>query len=481
MGKGSFRALVAMGILVPVITVLAVLIHPRSRAAIAAFFAPLPVATRDAGAGSLPPLVTALGPESAELRTLREDATAQDKAAASAPLRPRPAIFLLNAQGEIPASAERYVRPAGLRRPDIMLRDDASVDRAVQHLIADSTARDRFVEVLRRTGRVAPEISRIMRAWKLSDAMVAVPFVETGFQPTTASPDGSAMGAWQLTPDVAHVYGLSILPAYDERRGVTQGTEAAARYLADLHERFASWELALAAYALGYKRTSDEVTKQNTTDFYQLAPGLPHGVGVYVAEVLGTAVVLTNLDRFGLDSVKRADVMTTSDLEVSGGMALSMVARAASISLPALKELNPEYGADTVPSTSFPLMAHVPSGSLARARELLPQLKDGKDVDAFLDGGSYIHEEDAGITRNASGVRVQGTDSRMFYRVKEGDTLASLAKEYSTTVETLASDNALDATSSLNAGNILSIRLPAIDAGTSTGFARPPRPKKTRK
>lgn len=186
MGKGSFRALVAVGILVPVAIVLAILIHPRGRALVSSFFAPLPEPSRDAGTISLPALAIARGAESAELRTLREDASAQTNATPAA-VRARRALFGLGADGEIPAGAERFARPSGLLRPEIMVRDDASIDRAVQHLTADTGARERFVDALRRSGRFAPDITRILRAWKLPEVLLAVSFVESAFQPTAAS------------------------------------------------------------------------------------------------------------------------------------------------------------------------------------------------------------------------------------------------------------------------------------------------------
>lgn len=472
MGKGSFRALVAVGVLVPIVIVLAILIHPRGRAVVMGFFDPLPQASRDGGTVALPPLVAARGAESAELRTLREDASAQTDAGLGT-VRARSALFELGPGGDIVVSGERYVRPAGLRRPEIMLRDDASIDRAVQHLTSDVRARERFVEALKRSGRFAPDITRIMGAWKLSDVLLAVSFVESGFQPTAASASDNAMGLWQLTPDVAHVYGLSMLLSYDERRGIASGTEAAARYLADLRERFGSWELALVAYAIGYKRAGDAVTKFGSTDFWELAPALPHAATVYVAEVMGTAVLLTNLARFGLDTVKRADATSVSELEVPAGTSLPLVARAASVALPTLRELNPEYGADLVPTTSFPMMVHVPSDTLARARELLPLLQDGKDVGSASDGGV----PEARVT-SAPPVISRGKDKRMFYRVKEGDTLPSLARENGVSVETIASDNALDATSSLRPGMILAIRLaeapPASTAATPAHKNQPP-------
>ena len=463
MGKGTFRALVVIAVMVPLVVMVALFLHPTSRAHIAAFFDPLPEVKRDGGAAALPSLASQLGGESNELRTLREDATSR-KGAPAPPLRKRTALFALDPDGEIPklgGSAR-----SGVRRPDIMLRDDASVDRAAAYLTTDNGARERLVEAWKRSGRFAIDLGRILHAWKASDALLAVALVESGFAPTLVSDD--AVGAWQLGPDVAHGYGLSMLAEYDERRAITNSTEAAARYLSDLRERFGSWELALAAYALGYSPTLEIVTKGKTSDFWAIAGAFPRGVKVYVAEVMGTATVIGNLEAFGLDTVKRMESASLSDLEVPPGTTFALAARAAGIGPSVLHELNPEYKTETVPRTSFAMMLHIPSGALARARELLPRLQSGDEIP---------EEADAGPTPAASGAPVvsRGTEKRIFYRVREGDTLASLARENHTTVETIASDNALDATSSLHPSAILAIRVgDAGDAGAPPPAPTPP-------
>jgi len=193
MGKGSFRALVAIGVLVPALVALAFVIHPRGRAHLAAFFAPLPEPSRDAGAASLPPLVAARGAESAELRTLREDASAQPDARAG--VRSRTALFALGADGEIPAGGDRFVRPAGLRRPEIMVRDDASIDRAVNHLTADAGARAVMTgnAVILRGGSEAARSTAAIHA-ALAAGLAAAGLPAAAIQ-RVADPDRALVGA----------------------------------------------------------------------------------------------------------------------------------------------------------------------------------------------------------------------------------------------------------------------------------------------
>src|SRR5689334_22384304 len=98
MGKGSFRALVVLGILVPVTILAGLLVHPRSRGALTSFFAPLPASSgrpiRDAGSMTLPSL-SVLGAESVELRTLREDSAAEATPEETFARLPRTALFAL--------------------------------------------------------------------------------------------------------------------------------------------------------------------------------------------------------------------------------------------------------------------------------------------------------------------------------------------------------------------------------------------------
>jgi hypothetical protein len=218
------------------------------------------------------------------------------------------------------------------------------------------------------------------------------------------------------------------------------------------------------------------MARHEARDYWDLAAALPQPMTTYVSQVLGTAVVLGNLDRFGLDTVERAEPVTLSDLSVPAGTSLLLVARAAGMPPGDLRELNPEYASDLVPTASFPLVVHVPSGRLARARDFLPALQSG--AMPFDDAG-LVGEADAGGP--ARPVISRGVDKRMFYRVSEGDTLPALSAQHGVPVETIASDNALDPTSSLRPGMILAIRVVEIDAGAtpSPKSSKPSKPKPT--
>jgi len=153
------------------------------------------------------------------------------------------------------------------------------------------------------------------------------------------------MGLWQFMPGTAHVYGLAVDEDFDERRSIEKATDAGTRYLSDLYERFGSWELAMAAYDMGYGRLTQRVQELSTNDYWTLSlvrGAIPDEALAYVPKVIAVALLLRNLDRFGFDEVQQDQPMTSSELEVPGGTPLRLVARAAGTSVERLRVLNPE-------------------------------------------------------------------------------------------------------------------------------------------
>src|SRR6185436_13264228 len=105
---------------------------------------------------------------------------------------------------------------------------------------------------------------------------------------------------------------------YDERRSVERASQAAVRHLSDMRDRFGSWDLALAAYNMGYKALVDRIKDVSTNDFWTLSElegVLPRETQLYVPKVLAAAVILRNLDRFGFDDVRTDAPVATADLE----------------------------------------------------------------------------------------------------------------------------------------------------------------------
>jgi hypothetical protein len=468
MRRGTFATLIAVGAAVPLLVIGIAASRADVRAAVKAFISPLPP-PRPAGGGaptstvnSLPPQVAITGAESSELRAL-----AGGDAGAPTPRGARTVL----APETLPPAPVGYELPHGLRRTELAARSDASIDRVMTYLATDGKGHGALLAAAKRSGQHRDEIERVLAAWKVPAELTSVIYVESGFNTNQSAMDGG-VGMWSLPSEVAKAYGLAVLQSYDERRAVALSTEAMGHYLADLHERFGAWELAILAVGMGYATTLEELQKHSSTDYWDIASELPAEATAYVAQVLAVATILDNRDRFGLDLAKPDDPVVTSDLEVPAGATFATVARAAGTSVETLRALNPEYLGNTVPDTGFAMAMHLPSAGLARARELLmplmystsndgvgqrdPRFDYGRGgiKDAGAEGGK---ERDARAPDTTVPVPHAG-DKRMFYRVQDGDTLDSLARRYGISREAIARDNALDPSAGLRPGQLILLR-----------------------
>jgi len=107
--------------------------------------------------------------------------------------------------------------------------------------------------------------------------------VESAFDPSARSPAGAA-GLFQLMPDTAKRFGLSLRPR-DERFQPGPSATASAQYLKQLHDRFGDWRLALAAYNAGAGTVQKLLDHHPTRSYDDIAGQLPAETQLYVPRV----------------------------------------------------------------------------------------------------------------------------------------------------------------------------------------------------
>jgi membrane-bound lytic murein transglycosylase D len=455
------------------------------------------------------------GPESSALRVLRSpefemfgERTGDPHAAAPRPETSRPASVcgtgverrLCNADdvdpGAAPAPEGNWM--VGLRAPDLPVHASVRVERFFRYLTESTNGRKLFRTWLKRSGRYHDAVARALHERGLPQDLEALVFVESGYSPTAVSSEG-AMGLWQFMPGTAHVYGLAVDEDFDERRSIEKATDAATRYLSDLYERFGSWELAMAAYDMGYGRLTQRVQELSTNDYWTLSlvrGAIPDEALAYVPKIIAVALLLRNLDRFGFDEVDQDPPVMSSELDVPGGTPLRIVARAAGTSVDRLHALNPELLTPFVPDRGSSIPLHVPSRGVARATTMLPRLlahfhpgDDGVDdrfdwgTEELLPGPSRRAPRtsslwDDPVTRPASrppletqpaeatqretddGAPAEAETAVIFYRVDEGETLPAIAGRFGIKTSRVVTDNRLDPVAKLQKGMLLKLHVP---------------------
>ena len=143
---------------------------------------------------------------------------------------------------------------------------DPRLVRYLEFFKDDPRGRQLFAFWLRRSGRYRDAIRRSLRKKSLPEDLLWLSMIESGFDPAARSPAG-AVGLWQFMADTGRLYGLGVDRWADERLNVPLATDAAADFLSDLYRRFGSWDLAIAAYNMGYGGVVSVVRRYNTNDF----------------------------------------------------------------------------------------------------------------------------------------------------------------------------------------------------------------------
>lgn len=274
-----------------------------------------------------------------------------------------------------------------LDMPDLPVRWDARVVRYLEFFKDDPRGRATFTVWHRRSGKFITQIRKVLRKKSLPEDLAALAMIESGFEPTARSPVG-ALGMWQFMPETGKIYGLIQDRWADQRMSVAVATEAAADHLADLNRRFGSWDLAMAAYNMGYGGVLQAVRRYNTNDYWALSKlegSLPWETTLYVPKILAAAVVAKNLAAFGFQDVAVEPSLDGEEVLVAPSTTLASIAQACGTTTKEVEVLNPELRASRTPPSQEDWPVKVPQGKASGCSSNLARTrKDQPAVDRYV-------------------------------------------------------------------------------------------------
>lgn len=274
--------------------------------------------------------------------------------------------------------------------------------------------RQSFIEAYRRSGRYRPMMLAKLKEAGLPSQLSWLPLVESAFKVRALS-RASALGLWQFISSTGLRYGLKRDTWIDERLDPEKSTDAAIRYLADLHALFGDWPKALAAYNCGEARVMRlSRTTTDYMDFWDLYAQLPGETRRYVPRLFAALQILENPEKYGMSlgdtESSRADI---GRVRVERSVALDRLDTALGLPSGTLAELNPELRYQATPRDSYEL--RIPSG----------------------------HEE-AVATRISSLPEWHNPRPEVVtHRVRSGETLGSIARKYGSTVADIRKANGM--------------------------------------
>lgn len=245
------------------------------------------------------------------------------------------------------------------------------INQSVERWIEFFTTRDRerFQRFLNRGHSYREVVEDILEENGLPSELYYLAMIESGYAPLATS-HAKAKGVWQFMRATGKQYGLHSDAWVDERKDPIRATEAAAKYLKDLHRMFGSWYLAMSAYNAGERRIQRAIEKAGTRDFWALAARrvLPRETTDYVPKFLAAVIVGRDPKRFGLEEPAAERYPDVEALEVPSPMKLSDIARVTKVSESTLKWVNPHLWAGMTPPHRKVYEVWVPESSSTATR-----------------------------------------------------------------------------------------------------------------
>lgn len=351
---------------------------------------------------------------------------------------------------------------------------------------------------LLRSAKYKPLIDKMLDENQLPRGLAYLPVIESAYMPTLTSRAG-AHGIWQFMPDTAREYGLRVDWWVDERADPERSTRAAVTYLRDLYRQFNDWPLALAAYNCGPGRIKRALNETSATTFWELLENaaVPKETRGYVPTFFATLIIASDPGTYGFRLGESNWTDDATRVEVEGPLALKTIAEAANVEEAVLRELNPALrqgivppgrAAVRVPSRAAETIAAkattlknddvnvaVCSFTLRRGDSIKRLAKAVGTTPETLVSMNNLRSPDsvgAGRTiylplraRELSSILAHAHDD-VFYAVRKGDTLFSIAKKHNLSVTELRELNQLDREHRLHPGEKLRITGPrSVTAG----------------
>ncbi len=353
--------------------------------------------------------------------------------------------------------------------------------------------------------------------------LALLPFVESAMQPEAVS-IAKAAGLWQFIPSTGKYYALDQNLWQDQRRDVVASTRAALDYLQKLYDEFGDWQLALAAYNMGEGGLGRAIARaqraRQPTDYASLR--LPAETMDYVPKLQAIKNILREPQRYGivLPEIRNEPyfvVLTkTRDIDVA------TLARLAEMPLDELRALNPSFNRPVIVGAAQPtillpaaktetylanLAAWEATGQplsswatttlapgetieqvarrvgvspeqLREANRIPPRYRPTTGSTLLIPRDETMDEDiaPAMLTASLQLVPLAANTRQVTYRVRQGDTLASVARRWGVAAEDIRAWNDLRS-DRLFAGQRLTLtvaRQPAAAKSSKTAKATRP-------
>lgn len=296
-----------------------------------------------------------------------------------------------------------------------------------------------------------PIFEEALDAYGLPLELKYLPIIESSLNPRAVSRAG-ASGLWQFMLTTGKMYGLESNSLVDERRDPIKATWAAARYLKELYNIYGDWNLVIAAYNCGPGTINKAIRRaKGSTDYWEIYSFLPRETQGYVPAFIAANYVMTYYCDHNICPLK-TDMPASSDtIQVTQKLHLQQVSDLCGISMEQLQSLNPQYKHNIVPGNTKPQTLRLPTTHISRFIDLQDTIYNHR-ASELLSNRKITEVKYHSESKQA----VAGKGKLVYHKIRNGETLGSIASKYHVRVKDIQRWNGMSNTR-IRAGKRLKI------------------------
>ena len=276
-----------------------------------------------------------------------------------------------------------------------------------------------------------------------------LPVIESAMNPKAVSRMG-AKGLWQFMFPTAKHYGLKSNNYIDERFDPLKATRAALTYLKDLYDMFGNWELAIAAYNCGPGNVNKAVKRSGgKTDFWKIYSWLPKETRGYLPALIAANYVMTFYEDHGICPMEPNIPVDTDTIHVNRNLHFKQIAEVCNVDIEEIRALNPQYIKDIIPGENETYVLRLTNSMIASFVE---------NEDSVYKHNAEVHFPQASVEKILTDAKKNddGTGNLIRHKIKNGETLGSIAIKYHVKVSQIMKWNNMRNTN-IRAGKYLKI------------------------
>ncbi len=255
--------------------------------------------------------------------------------------------------------------------------------------------------------------------------------VESALKPRAKSRVG-ATGLWQFMFATGKQFGLDVSSYVDERSDPIKSTEAASKYLASLYKIFGDWDLALAAYNSGPGNVTKAIRRSGGyKNYWNIRGHLPRETAGYLPAFLATTYIFEYAEEHGFQ-INKPEIayIQTDTIRVKQMISLDQVSELTGAKIEELQFLNPSYKLDIIPFIKDE------NYTLRLPLEYVGTFVNNEEK-------IYAFAKEEFEKREKALPQLFNVDSKIRYRVRSGDYLGKIARNYGVRVSQIKRWNGL--------------------------------------